>query len=719
MTAPLVARARAAWRYARSLPGLRAVVEAVDRIWWARVILRADVVDLDIVAAQGGPATPRAAVRAYVRGGFRSGMTLNPLFMERLVSSQLSDAGRVPALYAYLVNDARTIRAGANWDAPAYAALHPDSVDAPGGPLGHAWRAARRDGSIVLGSGPTRRVAWDVVRERAARAAGHVARGSTVPSRFAGDVVVCRLSSREEDAAAAIDATVSVAADLGAPDILVAVAGSSADLWTNAALLELWLPGTRVVADAPGLLETVAERSGGAGTLVVRGPDADIEADDLRELAARGVTGPVMPLWLSTDGTVVAAGVCRHEGRAFALLEGHPSEDARALGTTIETAGIAGDTFARPLGANAEAAARTALDLTVRAPRRGLPRSAGVQEEDTDLDALLRPVGLEVASWGREGPVLRRRRYDVTLDDGSVVPSLRWAIKIAAPPGRPGEAWGDTHFARGIADALRRLGQEVVIDAYSARLRPSGYLDDVVLALRGPEPIHAQPGARSLIWIISHPDEITAAELSGFDVVFAGSRPWAAEASVRFGRPIQTLLQCTDARRFRPTGAGRTDDIVFVGTARGIPRPSIIEPIRAGIPVRVYGPDWRGWIPASAIAGRGVPNRDLPLVYERADLVLNDHWPAMKAAGFVSNRLFDVVAAGGRAVSDAVAGIDEIFEGAVRTYDDVPALLGLLRGDRDRLFPDAERLADISARVRRDHSFDARARTLLDAALSA
>ncbi len=298
-----------------------------------------------------------------------------------------------------------------------------------------------------------------------------------------------------------------------------------------------------------------------------------------------------------------------------------------------------------------------------------------------------------------------------------MVPRLRWAIKTAAPAGPAGEAWGDTHFARGIADALRRLGQEVVIDSYAARRRPSRYLDDVVVALRGPEPIEPQAGATSLMWIISHPDQIDAAEIGGFDVVFAGSRSWAASASERLGRHIEPLLQCTDARRFRPRGVARTEDLVFVGTARGIPRPSIIEPLRAGIPVSVYGPDWRGWIPASAIVAAGVPNAELPALYESAGAVLNDHWPAMQRNGFISNRLYDVVAAGGRAISDSVTGIGEIFSGAVRTYDSVPELLALLQHDLDDIFPEENELATIAARIRHEHSFDARARTLLDAAL--
>jgi len=141
----IVRAMRSAVRRARALPALRPLVESVDRFWWARTIRRARIVDPDVVRAAGFRSV-RAAVRAYVRGGFRTGMILNPLSMEKLIASQLSDVGRVPALYAYLVNDQRRIRTSVNWDAVDYARRYPYSLRDPGGPLGHCWRSSRASG---------------------------------------------------------------------------------------------------------------------------------------------------------------------------------------------------------------------------------------------------------------------------------------------------------------------------------------------------------------------------------------------------------------------------------------------------------------------------------------------------------------------------------------------------------------------------------------------
>ncbi len=255
-----------------------------------------------------------------------------------------------------------------------------------------------------------------------------------------------------------------------------------------------------------------------------------------------------------------------------------------------------------------------------------------------------------------------------------------------------------------------------MIDAYPARSRSTSAIDDITLVLRGPRRIDPPGHGRSLLWIISHPDEITTDEVDGFDRVFAASVPWAARATARLSRTITPLLQCTDAALFRPKGLLRDDDIVFVGTARGIARPSVVAPIAAGIPVAVYGPDWRHFIPGRFIRARGIPHSELPSRYESAGVVLNDHWPAMQAEGFISNRPYDVVAAGGRVISDAVEGLEEHFGGAVRTYGTTEELIGMLSGDLDELFPDDEALAEISRRIRTDDSFDARARSLLEAA---
>lgn len=98
-------------------------------------------------------------------------------------------------------------------------------------------------------------------------------------------------------------------------------------------------------------------------------------------------------------------------------------------------------------------------------------------------------------------------------------------------------------------------------------------------------------------------------------------------------------------------------------------------------------------------------------------MVLNDHWDDMREEGFVSNRIFDVLATGARLLSDEVAGLDAVLGAAVPTWHATSDFARLTAEPFEAHYPDpAARLA-IAERVVAEHSFDARAATLLDAAL--
>lgn len=731
---------RSLWRSARELPALRPAVARLDRVWWARAISRADIVDLAYARAQTGrDLSARAAVWRYVSGGYRHGFRLNPLFVDTAVGDHLPEAWRVPALYAYVVADPRGLQVSPLWDAVAYGERYPDAWDEPGGPVAHAWHR-RETRSLPFGADAAPATApWNELSRVITDAARRARIGGEV-SAHPGEVdlereLLVALGPEEWDFDESLAEAVAFA---GAPGhgAAIAVLDERAEDWMLARVAAACTDRIRVARrrhdDAAAALDELRATSV-ADVLVVRGPNQTLSAADATLLADRVEREEpgtfIAPVWLDADGTIAAAGATS-EGR---LLAGHPAEDLAVLareGETLTVPALAGSTFAArrvdisgPLaGPDAAATAslgRTALvalDISTRT-RADVP-AAQLPPIPTDASALLRRADWERTDTG-PSPRVRRPHRETVLADGTRVPVLRWALQTAAPVGPRAEGWGDTHFARALAAALRRLGQEVVIDAYAARERATRHLDDVTVALRGPEPLPASPFGVSLLWIISHPDQIGPDDVSGFDRVFAASEPWARRAGAELGVDIRPLLQCTDATRFHPSGTARGDDILFVGTARGILRPSVVEPIRAGIPVTVIGPDWRGWIPADRIAATGVSNDALPALYEGAGVVLNDHWPAMQERGFIGNRLFDVVAAGGRAISDRVEGIDRLFEGAVRTYDSIPELIAMLSGDLDAVFPAGEELARVAERVRTAHSFDARARTLLDAARAA
>jgi O-antigen biosynthesis protein len=326
-------------------------------------------------------------------------------------------------------------------------------------------------------------------------------------------------------------------------------------------------------------------------------------------------------------------------------------------------------------------------------------------------------LGLEVAAVRADGsafpaalPVLVRPR------DGR---ALRWSIKNPAPGGPSGLRWGDTHFVEDLAASLTALGQEVVSYRFGSYAAAATAFDDVNLVLRGIRRIPPNPGQLNVMWIISHPEDVTAEELAGFDLVYAASISWAQRVSAEWGIEVRPLLQATDASAFAPrTAADLPDaeaDIVFVGQTRpDSARKIVMDAVEAGLPVKVWGERWARFLPPGHLQGDYYPNDQLPQLYQSARVVLSDHHPDMAAEGFVANRLFDAVASGARVISDHVEGVDALFSGAVQVYDTPEDLARLTSPDGLAEFPDAATMATISARVAQQHSFQARAQTMLD-----
>ena len=87
----------------------------------------------------------------------------------------------------------------------------------------------------------------------------------------------------------------------------------------------------------------------------------------------------------------------------------------------------------------------------------------------------------------------------------------------------------------------------------------------------------------------------------------------------------------------------------------------------------------------------------------------------MRVWGFVSNRLYDVLACGTPVISDPVEGIGDIFGGAVSEYRSIEELSSLVE-DVLRDPTRAKRRAELGRRrVLARHTFDHRAEELLEA----
>jgi len=287
--------------------------------------------------------------------------------------------------------------------------------------------------------------------------------------------------------------------------------------------------------------------------------------------------------------------------------------------------------------------------------------------------------------------------------------SLRICIRTSAPRGER-QSWGDFHFARGLGQAFERFGHDVVL---SFREDPEPEQQDVVISLRGLVRYEPVPRCVNVLWNISHPDLVDFDEIEQFDLYFAASMTWATAVSWVVERSCHTMLQATDRAAFFPraTRTALDSDVVFVGNSRGTDRWLVTAAINVGLDLAIFGGGWEGTPAERFVRAEYLPHQELGEIYAGTAVVLNDHWASMKDFGFVSNRVFDVTASGGRLISDHVTSISATFGDTVTTVRTADEVVGALHTARSL---DRDQVQRTATWVVENHSFDNRAESLLE-----
>ena len=292
--------------------------------------------------------------------------------------------------------------------------------------------------------------------------------------------------------------------------------------------------------------------------------------------------------------------------------------------------------------------------------------------------------------------------------------SFNIAIKIAAPRHKRLE-WGDYHYADSLAIAFRKLGHSVRIDFLGEYYNQRFGQDDVVIVLRGSAYYEPQPRTVNIMWNISHPDQVEYAEYDKYHIVYVASLTYPNLLRYVTKAPVRALLQATDTERFQPPSEkdpSHTDEVIFAGNSQNEYRKIVKWAVDKGLPLAIYGTNWEQFVPSNLIKASNISNESLPTLYFSAKVVLNDHWESMADYGFLSNQLFDVVAAGGRVISDAVPSIRTVFGSAVtevKTPDELEHAIEQLSLD------DTSQHRRYAVRtVRTNHNFDLRAKQIID-----
>ncbi len=320
------------------------------------------------------------------------------------------------------------------------------------------------------------------------------------------------------------------------------------------------------------------------------------------------------------------------------------------------------------------------------------------------------PVDTRGRAWAslldRHGPTLRRQA------PGRDPEVLTFVLTVASPSAKVADRWGDWHLAEALARALTAEGHEATVQTLADVDSDTSRCADVHLVLRGLARVRRSPGQRHLLWIISHPEDLDDDELDRADLIFVASSRFADHLRARTATPVEVLLQATDPDRFRPRPVDprHRHEVTVVGKSRDVLRPMVHDALAAGLRPAIYGTGWEGLVDPRLIVADHVPNEELPVVYSSAGVVLNDHWETMRTWGFVSNRIFDVLACGTPLVSDDLPEIRELFGDLVATWR-TPAELAAAVAAAGR-GPVGERAR---ALVLDHHTFENRAARLLQA----
>jgi len=295
------------------------------------------------------------------------------------------------------------------------------------------------------------------------------------------------------------------------------------------------------------------------------------------------------------------------------------------------------------------------------------------------------------------------------------------SIKIAAPSRDVMENWGDYHFAKSLANAFGRLGHMVTIaaqDTWYEDQTPGG----IDLVLRGKINFRRQPGRACLYWAISK--GLRPINLQAADHVFVASQQLLTTLQAEHGDHGFSLLpQAFDADHMHPRKETHGEGLAFVGRARGgFDREAVAHAAAfadsTGEAFALHGPGWKRSAFAAHHVSDYVPNTELSDAYGAADIVLNDSTPVMRGAGFLSNRIFDILATGAVPVTDDVGWMPEDIAPYVYTFEDAQSFEAAVKAAQSETKAKRKKRLTFAKAIRDTHSFDARAKEIRDIAMT-
>ena len=267
-------------------------------------------------------------------------------------------------------------------------------------------------------------------------------------------------------------------------------------------------------------------------------------------------------------------------------------------------------------------------------------------------------------------PLQRSKEMEIKEKLDRLRAKSRVSIMIKAPSDTDPERrmWGDHWVKCELGKEFLRLGLSLVEKD-----------PDVILHLFGSPVKKSLPEhTYNLVWVYSHPDLVTPHNLRQFDKIYCASRDFIPKLQAMGYSNIEVMIPSTSKK---PLKVPIKHDVIFLGNARSS-RPdgrSVVGDLqKTSFDFKVWGNLWEDLIPKRHYGGRYWDYNELNNLYASARITMNDHHPDMAREGFVSNKVFDILASGGFAISDKNIGIEKIFGQAVPQYESAQELQALI-----------------------------------------
>lgn len=292
---------------------------------------------------------------------------------------------------------------------------------------------------------------------------------------------------------------------------------------------------------------------------------------------------------------------------------------------------------------------------------------------------------------------------------------MKIAITICVPSDQRKFAnWGDIYYAMSLQKAINSLGHKSIV-----LFMDEWYLagnKDMVIHIRGLHPFEIPKTVpHKVMWNINHPELINLDELYLFNHIYSCSKSFSEMLTQRTIECLY-LPQAGDSDYFIAKNTKKEYDVLFVGNnhlaQNGTGRTVVKDYLSLNLEYnfKVVGAAWKGFLPDDMILSEFVEWKELPELYSKANIVLNDHQDTMKQNGYINNRTFDLALLKQCQICDNVPGLEDF---GIITYKNRIELKNLIiqymENPEERL-----RQEKIAYELCKNENFYERAKTILD-----